>query len=78
MGLRAPGSTSRVPARRAKKPEMLRFEKATRAGIVLAMAGVVLVALAPLQSLVRTLGGVAVVAGWALGAWGLHRYGRDG
>lgn len=54
------------------------FEKATRAGIAASIAGVVVVALAPVDSALRSAGGVLLLAGWAVAAWGLHRYGRAG
>ncbi len=57
---------------------MTRFEKATQIGIATSMAGIAVVALAPIDSALRTGGGVALLAGWLLGAWGLHRYGRQG
>lgn len=57
---------------------MTPFEKATRAGIAAAMTGIVLVALAPIDSALRPGGGVLLLAGWLVGAWGLHRYGRQG
>ena len=56
---------------------MRRFEKATRAGVVASVVGVVLASVAPLQSVARPLGGVLVVAGWLASAWSLHRYGRE-
>ena len=59
-----------------KQPQMLRFEKAVRAGVLASLVGVVLVAVAPLQSPLRTLGGLVVVVGWLAAAWSLHRYGR--
>ena len=54
------------------------FEKATRAGVVTSIVGVAVVALAPLDSALRTAGGLLLLAGWAVAAWGLHRYGRAG
>lgn len=61
-----------------KTPPMNSFEKATRGGIAASIAGVVVVALAPVDSTLRSAGGVLLLAGWLAAAWGLHRYGRAG
>ena len=57
---------------------MSSLEKAVRAGIAASVAGVLVVALAPLDSIVRSAGGVLLLGGWVAAAWSLHRYGRAG
>lgn len=54
------------------------LEKLVRLGFVLAIAGMLLAALAPLDSTSRTLGGALLLSGWALAGYSLHRYGRAG
>lgn len=54
------------------------LEKAVRAGIAASVAGILVVAIAPLDSIVRSAGGVLVLGGWVAAAWSMHRYGRAG
>lgn len=55
------------------------------AGALATVAGIALAATAPVVGTApgdrvetqQTVGGVVVLAGWALLAWGIHRFGRE-
>lgn len=72
-------STLEDPAARDSAPRKgIDVEKSVRVGLAVAVAGVLVVALVPLDSALRTLGGGLLLCGWLAAAWGLHRYGRAG